>query len=83
MGQSKKDAMALDGSGDPTLADLEEEEDVKEEHNQEEEGDGEEDEEEEEEEGKEASEEMAVQDKVEEGSPLKLVEVFFEIEAIR
>jgi hypothetical protein len=72
MGQSKKDAMALDGSGDPALADLEEEE-----------GDGEEDGEEEEEEGKEASGEMAVQDKVEEGSPLKLVEVFFEIEVIR
>jgi hypothetical protein len=79
MGRSRKDALALDSSGDPAPADLEEE-DVEEEQNQEEEGDGEEDEEED---GEEASGEMAVQDKAAEGSPPKLAEGFFEIEAIR
>jgi hypothetical protein len=81
MGRSRKDALALDGSGDPAPADLEGE-DVEEEQNLEE-GDGEEDGEEEEEDGEEASGEMAVQDKAEEGSPPKLAEGFFEIEAIR
>ncbi|TVU30721.1 hypothetical protein EJB05_22356, partial [Eragrostis curvula] len=89
MGRSRKDAPAVDGAGDPAPADLEEEEEsVEEEHSQEEEeeGEGDEeweaDEEEDQEDGEEASGETGAQEKAE-GSPQKLAEGFFEIEAIR
>ncbi|XP_062205091.1 probable chromo domain-containing protein LHP1 isoform X2 [Phragmites australis] len=85
MGRSRKDSLAVDGSGDPAAAVEEEEveEEEQSEEGEEEEEEWEEEEEEEREGGEEkASGETAAQEGVE-GSPPKLAEGFFEIEAIR